>query len=67
MAADTSADEIIRLQIPMRKTIKDKANDRAKEYGFGSIQEVVRLFVAGFVRGEYEIGFTAKKNDDKKN
>jgi len=55
-----------RLQIPMRPDIKQAADERAKELGFSSIQEVVRLFVSGFVRGQYEVGFTAtRQNEDK--
>lgn len=38
--------------------MKKKAVRRAKALGFSSIQEVLRLFIAGFNEGKYSVGIT---------
>lgn len=58
---------IVKIQVPIREELRDIAEEKALDMGFGSVQEVIRLFVAGFVRGEYTIGFnpTPTKSSDK--
>lgn len=57
--------KIIKLQVPLREELRHSAEDKAHEMGFGSVQEVVRLFLAGFVRGEYSIGFNQTVRESK--
>lgn len=40
---------IIRLQVPMSKTLKVQGVNKAKKLGFTSLQEVVRVFITGFI------------------
>jgi hypothetical protein len=43
------------LQIPMSKTLRDKATQAAKEQGFSSLQEYVRVFLTALVRGRVDV------------
>lgn len=54
---------MVRVQVPLPEGLKEQAEEKAHEYGFGSMQEVVRLFLAGFVKGNYSIGFSSTKED----
>lgn len=45
--------KIIRLQVPMTRTLKAQGVRRAKKYGYTSLQEIIRVFVTGFVKGKY--------------
>lgn len=54
-----SKTQIIKIQVPIKKEIKELAEKRAEEIGFGSVQDAVRLFLAGFVRGEYYASFNS--------
>lgn len=38
----------VTLQVPMSKTLRQQAQVVADEYGFSSIQEVIRLFLNRF-------------------
>jgi len=45
------------LQVPLTKSLKVKASDVAKENGFSSLQEVVRLMLTKFARKEIGVTF----------
>ena len=40
------------LQVPLSKGLKSNATDVAREYGFSSLQEIVRLFLAKLAKKE---------------
>ncbi len=48
---------MVRVQVPLPEGLKEEAELKAHEAGFGSVQEVIRLFLAGFVKGQYQVGF----------
>ena len=45
------------LQIPIQKHLRDKAAKVAKQRGFSSLQEVVRLFLNQFADRRVDIAF----------
>ncbi len=45
------------LQIPINKSLRDKAASKAAKMGFSSLQEVVRLFLNKIAEGEVNITF----------
>lgn len=45
------------LQIPVSKDLRIKAEDTALEYGFSSLQEAIRVFMAKLARKAIEISF----------
>lgn len=47
--------DTITLQIPMAKSLRDNASIVAKDSGFSSLQEVIRVFLSKFVRREVGI------------
>jgi len=49
------------LQVRLPATINVKAKKRAKNLGFTSLQEVVRIFLNSFVRGRVEPGIVNTK------
>jgi len=51
--------DTITLQIPMAKSLRDNASMVAKDSGFSSLQEVIRVFLSKFVRRE--IGIAIEK------
>lgn len=58
--------KMIRVQVPIREDLKELADNKAHDVGFGSLQEVIRLFIAGFVRDEYTVGFNNKPKEESK-
>jgi antitoxin component of RelBE/YafQ-DinJ toxin-antitoxin module len=46
------------LQIPIDKTLRNKAVKVADSQGFSSLQEVIRLFVGKFATNEVQFNFT---------
>jgi len=46
-----------KLQIPVKTNLKDKAEKIAKKQGFSSLQEVIRVFLAGYVEGKFSPTF----------
>ena len=46
-----------KLQIPVDNQTKIQANDRAQKDGFSSIQEVVRVFLSNYAKGNFSINF----------
>lgn len=57
---NTTKRKMVRVQVPLPEGLKEQAEAKAHELGFGSMQEVVRLFLAGFVKGKYSIGFSSQ-------
>lgn len=57
--------KMIRVQVPIPEQIKQQAEEKALEMGFGSLQEVIRLFLSGYVKDKYEIGFGVKQSTVK--
>lgn len=45
------------LQVPMDKTLKNKAEKAALEQGFSSLQEAVRVFLSGLSQKKVEVSF----------
>ena len=43
------------LQVPLKKSLKAEATLVAKEYGFSSLQDVVRFMLTGFAKREISI------------
>jgi len=46
------------LQIPISKTLKKQATEAAKDLGFSSLQETVRIFLKKLAKGVIDISFT---------
>jgi antitoxin component of RelBE/YafQ-DinJ toxin-antitoxin module len=46
------------LQVPIEKQVRDKATKIAKQRGFSSVQEVVRVFLNQFAESAVDISFT---------
>lgn len=44
--------DAITLQVPMNKDLRDKATKMAKEEGFSSLQELIRVFLTQFVKNK---------------
>ena len=47
----------VTLQVPMSKTLRQQAQIVADEYGFSSIQEVIRLFLNRFSQKSIALNF----------
>ncbi len=45
------------LQIPVSKSLRIKAENAALDYGFSSLQEVIRVFMAKLAKRTIEISF----------
>lgn len=45
------------LQVPLTKTLKSNATQVAKEYGFSSLQEIVRVILSKLAKKEFMITF----------
>lgn len=48
------------LQIPINRTLRDKALSATAKMGFSSLQEMVRVFLSQIVSGEVGIKFEPK-------
>lgn len=44
--------DTITLQIPLARSLRDAALDMARDSGFSSLQEVIRVFLSKFVKKE---------------
>lgn len=42
-------------QVPMVKTLRQKAEKKAEKDGFSSLQELTRVFLNGYVNGVYNV------------
>ena len=40
------------LHVPLNKETKRRAEEKAKEQGYSSLQEVIRVFISSFAKGE---------------
>jgi antitoxin component of RelBE/YafQ-DinJ toxin-antitoxin module len=45
------------LQVPLTKTLKSSATQVAREYGFSSLQEIVRVMLSKLAKKEFVITF----------
>lgn len=45
------------LQVPLTKSLKYNATEVAKEYGFSSLQEIVRVMLSKLAKKEFVISF----------
>lgn len=45
------------LQVPMSKELRDQASSKARNMGFSSLQETVRVFLGKLAQGEVNIKF----------
>lgn len=52
------------LQVPISKSLKISSEKVAKEYGFSSLQQVVRLFLAQLADRKVTIRFASDKPDE---
>ena len=50
------------LQIPVSKTLRTKAEDTALDFGFSSLQEAVRVFLAKLAKRTIEVSFQETAN-----
>jgi len=49
------------LQVPLSKNLKSEATSVAKEYGFSSLQEVVRVLLTLLAKKQLKINFEQSK------
>jgi len=49
------------LQVPLSKNLKSEATNVAKEYGFSSLQEVVRVLLTLLAKRQLNINFKQSK------
>lgn len=54
----------VTIQVPVDKTLKASAEKVASEYGFSSLQEAIRLFMAQFANKSLNIGFFQTMPDE---
>ena len=47
----------VTLQIPVSKTLRVKAEGAALDYGFSSLQEIIRVFMTKLAKGAIEVSF----------
>jgi antitoxin component of RelBE/YafQ-DinJ toxin-antitoxin module len=52
---------VSKLQIPIKADLKSRAEQLAKRQGFSSLQEVVRVFLTGYVSGQINPTFMDEK------
>ncbi len=52
-----STTDYTKIQIPMKMSLKKKAEKVAEDYGYSSIQEVVRVFLMSFSEGRIKTSF----------
>ena len=48
----------VTIQVPVNKSLKISAEKVAEEYGFSSLQEAIRLFMAQFATRKLTVGFS---------
>ena len=46
------------LQIPLSKTLKEQAESVSTDYGFSSLQEIIRVILAKLAKKELRVSFT---------
>ncbi len=51
----------VTLQVPMEMDLKNRAKTAAKENGFSSLQEVVRVFLTKFANKQVDIGINQRQ------
>lgn len=54
----------VTLQVPIDRSLKLSAEKVASEYGFSSLQEVIRVFMAQFANKKLMVGFSQVTADE---
>ena len=52
-----------KLQIPINLELKKKLRQKAEEIGFSSVNEIVRLLITNFAKGNLNLSFVYKSRD----
>ena len=52
-----------KLQIPITRELKEMLKEKAEEIGFSSVNEIVRLLITNFAKGNLNISFVHKSKD----
>lgn len=52
-----STTDYAKIQIPMKASLKKKAEKIAEDYGYSSLQEVIRVFLTNFSEGKIKTSF----------
>ena len=52
-----------KLQIPINLALKEKLRQKAEEIGFSSVNEIVRLLITNFAKGNLNLSFVYKSRD----
>lgn len=50
-----TTDDYAKIQVPLKASIKKKAEQVAEDYGYSSIQEVIRIFLTNFSKGDIQL------------
>ncbi len=53
-----------KLQVPLKTSIKKMAEEVAEEYGYSSVQEVVRIFLTGFAQKKIQPSFLINNTEE---
>ncbi len=54
----------LKLQVPISEELNNKLKKKAKEVGFSSVNEIVRLLLTNFVNNNLVISFVNKLDDE---
>ena len=52
-----------KLQIPITRELKESLKQKAEEIGFSSVNEIVRLLITNFAKGNLNISFIPRAKD----
>ena len=52
-----------KLQIPITRELKEMLKQKAEEIGFSSVNEIVRLLITNFAKGNLNISFVPRSKD----
>ncbi len=55
----------LKLQVPISEDLNTKLKKKAKQVGFSSVNEVVRLLITNFANGNLSLSFTETKAKDE--
>lgn len=51
----STINDYAKIQVPLKASIKRKAEEVAEDYGYSSLQEVIRLFLTSFAKGDIQL------------
>ncbi len=57
----------LKLQVPISEELNNKLKKKAKEVGFSSVNEIVRLLLTNFVNNNLVISFVSKLSGENSN